>query len=1098
MSRITVRPFQVQDAAGVAELYNRYGYGPITHGYPLTAEDIQRAMVERGKIRFVVAVNENGRVVGTMSFHPVSGQKAASPGAVWGGKFFIHPEYRLGQIPAQLFTKGIEYLVERGYNRIDTEVAPGNLTAISLYKRVGFRRTYRSIIDGDDYLEMINYTPYLARYFQQALNLKENTYLDKNVAQGWKNLLSTLAARSSEVDSIYWHGREVVSYDLEIEQARIQCLIDLECEQIIALYSNIFSFECYPHADRWQAGAGEEVTLCFRYINTSQTDFRLAVRQCWPDGREVALLEGMLLEPGASWEKELSVVLPESGGPLVLENRLLLEEIWPGQTNRFYFTFALPLKTVAGAAAGGGRGQKVVECWNTSGQVRVSMDERQWCLENAAIKVRLDARTGALEVVERTTGKVMVQEPWPDLGPPFPGGFKRPAERPLRLVEWQESAGRSELVLESPANIWWWRDKASLSAMQPPGGEMLCGYTLRRRYVLGTDGTLLIGSELHKKHFDTAAGERDSAGASQSREFFLRLYPWASQRLLDLTVPLKSGLCRLPVIYEKFPFLTHDYEGMRSGDLPLSPDDYTAPWSAFSGEGMVVGLIWPGAHEVRFGLHWMPSVLYRVMLPLSGEMHRFPNYYYFCGAGDYRQVARCWQMMNKSCLPGAEQPVVLSWPPVVAQVKPALFLAGEKKEVTVKIRTTSQKPREGEVFLILPAEAAAGGALAGEKIAADRAVGDIPGNREFGKPEKLRSWDKLKQICRQWLVRWKERGKQGANRDAGSTGSKQPKRQVRLYRGGISWSKPCEVTYPVCWNGSPGIWQGALMWQEKEGQVVWPWPVLVPGSARGEVQVKQLSQQWRVSNGRLQFTLAPHFAGTLIGLQAGARQWLYTGYPKIKPIGSCPASRGGAKFYPVTGSDDWLVTLSAEEVPWQFVAQAYASPGNALPWRGVQLTGKTEQEEWKQLEVCFFFLTLPDSPLLWAVAQYHYRGEQERQFDSVFSLHANPAAGQRFCCLRGEEVLTVVSGEEKVSAVLGESVGVLETAEGTLALVTCGQPGKVLGRQLAGGLWQLMAMQRLKLSPGSSRSVAVGLMLGPVNASPRLYRHLAAVLPEGV
>lgn len=1103
MSRITVRPFQPQDAAGVAELYNRYGYGPVTHGYPLTAEDVQRAMVERGKILFVVAVNENGRVVGTMSFHPVSGQKAASPGVVWGGKFFIHPEFRLGQIPAQLFTKGIEYLVERGYSRIDTEVAPGNLTAISLYKRVGFRRTARSIIDGDDYLELVNYTPYLARYFQQALNLQENTYLDKNVAQGWKNLLSTLAARSNEVDSIQWHGREVVSYDLEIDTARIQCLIDLECEQIVALYSNIFSFECYPREDRWQSRIGEEITLSYRYTNTSQTDFRVAVRQCWPDGKEVELLGGLLLEPGASWETELSVVVPEGNQSLVLENRLVLEELWPGQTNRFNFTFALPLEIVAGHKVTDIdiiNGQDAGGHQVMSGQVRVVREEKQWCLENAGLRVRLDARTGALEVTDRTSGQVMVQEPWPDVGPPFPGGFKRPAERPLRLVEWQESAGRGELVLESPANIWWWRDQVSMAAVQPAQGQMLCDYTLRRRYVLGTDGCLLVSSELHQRPFNVRAGGEDFPATEQAGEFYLRLYPWASQRLLDLTVPLKSGLCRLPVLYEKFPFLTHDYEGMRPADLPLNPDDYAAPWSAFSGEGAVVGLIWPGAHEVRFGLHWMPSVLYRVTLPVQGEIYRFPDYYYYCGTGDYRQVARCWQVVSGCCTPVSGKPLVLAWPPVFAQVNPVIILAGERAEVAVKIQTTSQKPRDGQASLMLPVKAAPVESPAQEIIVGDGQgrLDSLPDGLLFNEQKSLWCWDRLKQIGRQWLARWLGRSEQPLYRADRAADSKQTQREVLLYKGSVSWDTPCEASYPIYWNGQPGIWQGTLLWQEKEGQVAWPVPVLVPGSAQGETQIKQLPQQWRVNNGYLQYTLAPDFAGTLIGLQAGERQWLYTGYPKTKAIGSCPVSRGGAKFYPVISSRDWLVTLSAEEIPWRFEAREYTSSGNSLPWRGVQLLGKAEQGSWEHLQVCLFYLTLPNSPLLWIVAQYSNSGQQELLFDSVFSLHANPATGQRFSCLREEEMLTVVSGEHKFPAVMGESVGVLESAEGVLALITCGQTGQVLGRQLSGGLWQLMAIQQVKLSPGNSRSVAVALKHGPASTSARSYRHLAVMLPEGV
>ncbi|MCL0081161.1 GNAT family N-acetyltransferase [Peptococcaceae bacterium] len=340
MAQVEIRPLEQRDAARIAELYNRYGFGPGAYGYPLTAADIARGLIEKGTILFLVAVHENDRIVATMSFNVVSGQKAVSPGVIWGGGFFIHPEFRLAaQIPAQLFTTALRYLVDAGYYRIDTEILPTNSSIIALYKRVGFHRTTLSQVDGDDYLEMVNYVPYLAYYFKMALKL--TSWDAHGLDQGWKKLISALTARSQGIDSKHWHGGEVVQYRLTMGSAQINCLIDVHIEKMTSIDSNIFLFECYPLGDRRTGCPGEEIKFFYRYTNTSNTNYRLSITRKQAGEPEQQVLAGIVLKPTGQWQQELSFSLPDECGRLVIENNLYLEEILPDRTNHFHFPVSL-------------------------------------------------------------------------------------------------------------------------------------------------------------------------------------------------------------------------------------------------------------------------------------------------------------------------------------------------------------------------------------------------------------------------------------------------------------------------------------------------------------------------------------------------------------------------------------------------------------------------------------------------------------------------------------------------------------------------------------------------------------------------------------
>ncbi len=199
LESVVIRPYNEFDAANIADLYNRFNYGPAAAGYPLSAEDLQRLLVECGMRLFLVAEFQDQHIiVGTMGFFSLSGQKMAQSGEVFAGHFFIHPEFRNGRIPGQLFSKTIEILVDQGVDTISTEVDPTDNSALALYKRVGLYRTRACPLDYDGYLELRSYLPYVIRTLKQSL--PNMTWDSLKAVNSWRYLLPTRNTRTTEYD----------------------------------------------------------------------------------------------------------------------------------------------------------------------------------------------------------------------------------------------------------------------------------------------------------------------------------------------------------------------------------------------------------------------------------------------------------------------------------------------------------------------------------------------------------------------------------------------------------------------------------------------------------------------------------------------------------------------------------------------------------------------------------------------------------------------------------------------------------------------------------------------------------------------------------
>ncbi len=671
---IDIREFVPADAEQVVALYNRFGYGSASWGFSLTADDLLRSLVERGTHLFLIA-SYGGSIVGTMGFFSISGQKAADPDAIWAGSFFIHPEFRRGQIPGIMFTRSIAYMTEQGIKYLDSEVSPENLSALALYKRVGLFRTSRSYVDYDGYLELRSYLPYVLSYFNSVLRLAG---LNGNVSlsSGWRDLFAPANLRSLDRDSFIFNGVEVVKYDLRIDKERIIAHVDVFGQEIVAIQMEEFQVS-WTVTNRQSFHLQQDIDVICEFTNKSKLERSLAIYLHQSVGQQVLVYEG-LVKPRQNLRKVITTQFETTGkkmirgeivldaiqlpvgvgvtvsAPLEVEMPMISalvagrdymlsgrvinrEEVMqvvrlrvadakgvevtigteplhvPGNAN-------VPIKYTIRAPEHEGvyrvdwslesQSSGVVFCAKSDIPVRqptmpiAFCDEREALLENSVMQVRVHQENGLLIIRNPLTGEVVIQEPWSDVGPPYINGIKKSISRSL-CTTCQNDAARSELIVVEE------RDE----------------YTLTKKLALGQDGLLHVEQHL-------SVSTRDCPTT-------LKVNSWCSLNTASIIVPLRHGLLKTPLNYEEFPFSVHDYEALRGRQMPYRSEELLEEWTVFEAENQTVGLLWNGADEFRFGLHWMPSLVF------ADKHHEVPfnrkiRYSYYIGAGGIQHIRALW------------------------------------------------------------------------------------------------------------------------------------------------------------------------------------------------------------------------------------------------------------------------------------------------------------------------------------------------------------------------------------------------------------------------------------------------------------------------
>ncbi|GFH38404.1 GNAT family N-acetyltransferase [Streptomyces pacificus] len=221
---VTIRPYQVGDAQGIAELFNRHHDNPNPVAGGITAGEVVRELAERDTGAFLVAVDD-GRVVGTFGLFNSTGRRAARAGELIADMFFVAPAYRNGVLTGRLFTEAVEWMMRSGCLVLRLTVNPANTVAFRLYRRVGCVSVGRTTPGEDGNVELHNYIPLVLRSVVADLGDEVRSAL-RGVTSFATLVDSPDGGLSSDVRLV--DGARTVHYRLLLGDFRLTASVDVD------------------------------------------------------------------------------------------------------------------------------------------------------------------------------------------------------------------------------------------------------------------------------------------------------------------------------------------------------------------------------------------------------------------------------------------------------------------------------------------------------------------------------------------------------------------------------------------------------------------------------------------------------------------------------------------------------------------------------------------------------------------------------------------------------------------------------------------------------------------------------------------------------
>jgi GNAT superfamily N-acetyltransferase len=663
------------DVGAVCAFLNRLNIGPNHWGIPYEAESYRESLAEYGIVQYLIAT-VGDEVVAVFHFSPTQ-QGESTPG-IWAQLIVIDPQFRGTRVAEKLLRQAVTYLVNAGYSRVESTTSSEG-TSLRLNKRGGFRQVSGAPLDTvEETLHHVNYVPLLARYAFQAFGAERdklglNAGIIPVVGGNPLNLASLppVAKGSMASDRVAWHGGWVIPYTLALPKGSgsLECLVDMASDAVTSVTGDDVELACWPAGDERSGVVGRDVEVLCSLANRRDTPLR--VELVASDSQPV-VFDGVL-DPGQAWTGSALFSSPAQGRVTFGFDASVsgVDGVGP---RRFSVTTGVVMRGASGDAAG-------------TSVVRAETDEAGWRLTSRTLTAHLSSSTGVLVVTHAASGQPLLQEVWPDVGPPYPSSHRRPLERSLHLVELGVRHGVPEVVVEAAANAWVGRDPNLVLAH--PAARALDGLVLRRRLRLVDSALVEVSTTVRR--------ERGSGAGAGADAFQLRIWPWALVPSPAIVVPLEAGLLVSPVVDFGFPFGLANLEHIHGVDLPSEPADVAAGWSAFEGGEWVAGLAWQDAAGLRYGDRWMPSVLFDVAGDLElGDEVTLPSYRLVAGRGDHRLVADAALAVNAD--KGAVLPPRLPGRlPVVLDAVPPLADGDGKARLRGTVRVVAGRGRPGRV-----------------------------------------------------------------------------------------------------------------------------------------------------------------------------------------------------------------------------------------------------------------------------------------------------------------------------------------------------------------------------------------------------------------
>jgi hypothetical protein len=151
---------------------------------------------------------------------------------------------------------------------------------------------------------------------------------------------------------------------------------------------------------------------------------------------------------------------------------------------------------------------------------------------------------------------------------------------------------------------------------------------------------------------------------------------------------------------------------------------------------------------------------------------------------------------------------------------------------------------------------------------------------------------------------------------------------------------------------------------------------------RKKVQITESNAEgcavYTVDNGHSQFSIAPDFAGALIGWKQDGVNHLLSPFPDQKTFGWMSPWYGGVTPIVMQGESGWDLPgkFHQEKIETTVIEQ---SDERGIVWQGVRINAEIEREQLVGLGIEFEYLTVGNSNLLKLVCRVHNRTTAKRR-----------------------------------------------------------------------------------------------------------------------
>jgi GNAT superfamily N-acetyltransferase len=233
-----IKTYEPADAASVAQMWNESDEGwpgGFTGGVTFSEERVLQWLSEERYIDIFLVVADK-RVVAYCSLY----EYGSEPTAAYVALLNCHPNYWKHGFGRELLKRAVARSTELGYKRLDLHTWPGNMRAVPLYKKTGF------FWQPETQVHMLNFLPLI-------LPLGRDFFA---VADWYTCYKRELIVKE---DDIAWQGMKVYPYAFERDGHMLKAVIDRESRGLTAFENDDYSVACLLPTHDLAAGASSPV-----------------------------------------------------------------------------------------------------------------------------------------------------------------------------------------------------------------------------------------------------------------------------------------------------------------------------------------------------------------------------------------------------------------------------------------------------------------------------------------------------------------------------------------------------------------------------------------------------------------------------------------------------------------------------------------------------------------------------------------------------------------------------------------------------------------------------------------------------------------------